>query len=88
MLLGIRVEVAARTFEIGRVADRLRVNMYGVFAKGEVLQFELDGEFAFLALVEGCRAGILAGRGLDGNDQLVFLFSESGGNECQGGQSG
>ena len=62
VLLAGRVEVAARALEVGRIADRMLVDVDGVLAKGKVLEVELDGEFAVLELAEGGGACVLARR--------------------------
>ena len=80
VLLVLRIEVAARGLEVGSVAEGFGVDVDGVLAYGEILEVELDGEFV-LVLCEGRSAGVVAGAGLDGDDQGVLGFGERGRGE-------
>jgi hypothetical protein len=80
VLLVLRIEVAARGLEVGSIAEGFGVDVDGVFAYGEIFEVELDGEFA-LDLGEGSGAGVLAGAGLDRDDQRVLGFGERGRGE-------
>ena len=80
VLLVLRVEVAACGLEVGGIAERLGVDMDGVFADGKVLEIDLDDEFA-LVLLEGGGAGVFAGAGLDGNDDFILWLGEDGDRE-------
>ncbi len=77
VLLVVGIEVAAGGLEVGRFAERLLVDVDGVLADGKVLEVELDGEFA-LFLLEGGSAGVLAGAGLEGDDDFIFGFAKAG----------
>ena len=51
-----------------------------MLTNGEFFEVEFDGEFA-LALREGSGAGVLAGAGLDGDDQGILGLGERWGGE-------
>lgn len=78
VFLVCRIEVAACSFEIWSVADRVLMDMNGVLAERQVFEIELDGELAIFELVEGRSAGVLSGAGFDGHDQFVFRFAVLG----------
>ena len=77
VLLIFRIEVRPRGLEIGWVAEGFGVDVDGVLADGKILEIELDRELA-LVLPEGCGAGVLAGAGLEGDDEFVLRFFGEG----------
>ena len=58
-----------------------------VLADGKILEFDLDGELALL-LLEGGGTGVLAGAGLEGNDDFVLRFGEGWDGEKAEGKCG
>ena len=80
VLLVVGVEVAAGSLEVRAVAEGLSVDVDAMLAYGEILEVELD-LYALFGGAEGCRAGILAGAGLDGNNEGVLRFGEGRNNE-------
>ena len=79
VLLVLRIEVAARSFEVGGVAEGLGVDVDGVVADGQVFEVKLDGEL--FPLFEGGGTGVFAGAGLEGDDENVLRFGKCGGGE-------
>jgi len=80
MLLIVGIEVAAGGLEVGRVAERLGVDVDAMIAYGQVLEIELDAN-TFLRWAEGCGACVFAGAGLDGDDDGVFWLGEGWNDE-------
>ena len=85
VLLTFRIEVRPRGLEIGWVAEGFGVDVDSVLADGKIFEIELDGELAFV-LPEGGGAGVLAGAGLEGDDEFVVRFFGEGwnGEEAKG----
>jgi hypothetical protein len=85
VLLVLGIEVRTGGLEVGRIAEGFGVDVDAMLANGEVFEVELDGEFA-LSLREGSGAGVLAGGGLDGDDQggIFGLGERRGGEEVKG----
>jgi len=73
VLLVLGIEMAGGGLEVGGVAEGFGVDVDGVLTDGEILEIYLDGELALL-LLEGGGAGVLAGAGLEGNDDFIFGF--------------
>ena len=84
VLFVLGVEVAAGGLEVRAFAERLGVDVDAVLADGKVFEIYLDDELA-LVLLEGGGAGVLAGAGLDGDDDFVLGFGKDGnGEEAKG----
>jgi hypothetical protein len=80
VLLIVGVEVAAGGLEVRRVAERFGVDVDAVLAYGQVLEIKLDVN-TFLRRAEGCGARVLAGGGLNGDDNGVLWFGEGWNDE-------
>src|ERR1700735_1685762 len=81
VVLAIGVEVSAGTLEVGCITGRILVDMHGMESKFEVFQFD----FYFHALLhglEGCRAGVLAGRAQNRNLYLLGSFLAASSRGC------
>ena len=59
--------MASGRFEVRCLAHGVLMDVNGMLARRQVLQFELDGELA-PALLEASRSGILAGTGRERDD--------------------
>ncbi len=72
VLLRLRVEVASGGLEVGRIAERFRVNVYAVIAWGQVFEVELDCDLAAFIGYEGGGASIVAGARFEGGDDRAL----------------
>jgi hypothetical protein len=86
VLLVFGVEVAASGLEVRAFAERFGVDVDAMLADRKVFEIYLDDELA-LVLLEGGGAGVLAGAGLDGDDDFVLGFGKDGNCEEAKGKS-
>jgi hypothetical protein len=75
VLLVLGIEVRTGGLEVGWIAEGFGVYVDAMLADGKIFEVNLDGELA-LFLLEGGGAGVLAGAGLEGNDDFILRFGE------------
>jgi len=87
VLLVVGVEVGAGALEVRAVAEGLGVDVDAVFTYGEVLEVELDLN-ALFGGAKGGGAGVIAGAGLDGDDDGILRLGEGWNNQKAEGDGG